>query len=211
MDPYEVLGVARDAAKAEIKQAFRRKAARNHPDRGGDAAAMSDLNHAHRLLTDDSKRAHYDRTGEEQELEDPLTRHARNTLLGILMKVAEAYSQEKFSGDIFAKARAIIQEGLDKAPEARRQMAKVEYMLRKIRKAPAANPLILTALTNQHEGLKEQFRLNVEAAPLMLELLKGYAWEEDPPVDPEVKRAQDMVQALHDAMSRRYKGGYQSF
>ena len=43
-DPYEMLGVGKDACKEEIDRAFRRKAARTHPDAGRDGTE-------HRALT----------------------------------------------------------------------------------------------------------------------------------------------------------------
>lgn len=43
-DPYEMLGVGKDASKDEIDRAFRRKAARTHPDAGRDGTE-------HRALT----------------------------------------------------------------------------------------------------------------------------------------------------------------
>src|SRR4029453_15961916 len=40
-DYYEILGVARDAAPDDVKRAYRKAAAANHPDRNpGDAAAI---------------------------------------------------------------------------------------------------------------------------------------------------------------------------
>jgi molecular chaperone DnaJ len=66
-DPYEVLELNRSATDAEIKAAFRRLAARHHPDRNpGDSSAQarfSEINAAHQILSDPQKRAAYDRFG----------------------------------------------------------------------------------------------------------------------------------------------------
>lgn len=68
-DPYEVLGVARNASDAEIKTAFRRLAALHHPDKNpGDPEAQNrfkELNQAHQILSDPQKRAALDRYGTE--------------------------------------------------------------------------------------------------------------------------------------------------
>lgn len=67
-DPYEVLEVGRKASDAEIKSAFRRLAARHHPDRNpGDEhaqARFTELNAAYQILSDPQKRAAYDRYGQ---------------------------------------------------------------------------------------------------------------------------------------------------
>ena len=67
-DPYEILGVGRQATDAEIKGAFRKLAAVHHPDKNpGDPNAQArfqELNAAHQILSDPDKRAAYDRFGE---------------------------------------------------------------------------------------------------------------------------------------------------
>lgn len=65
-DPYEVLGVARDATETEVKAAFRRLASRYHPDKNPDEDAhdrFTELNAAYQILSDEKKRAIYDRYG----------------------------------------------------------------------------------------------------------------------------------------------------
>ena len=64
-DPYDILGLTRDADEAAIKAAYRKLAKRHHPDlHPGDAKAaerFSELNNANDLLSDPEKRARFDR------------------------------------------------------------------------------------------------------------------------------------------------------
>ncbi|PJF26938.1 MAG: molecular chaperone DnaJ [Phototrophicales bacterium] len=65
-DYYDILGVPRTADKAEIKQAFRRLAREYHPDvsKHSDAETkFKEINEAYEVLSDDDKRARYDRVG----------------------------------------------------------------------------------------------------------------------------------------------------
>ncbi len=66
-DYYEVLGVERGASAAEVKKAYRRLAMKHHPDRNQDNAGAEDLfkeaKEAYEVLTDENKRARYDRYG----------------------------------------------------------------------------------------------------------------------------------------------------
>ena len=66
-DPYEVLGIGRDASEADIKAAFRRLAAQHHPDKNqGDPTAQdrfTEINLAHQILSDADKRSAFDRYG----------------------------------------------------------------------------------------------------------------------------------------------------
>lgn len=65
-DYYEILGVPRDADKDTIRRAFRRRAATLHPDvnKAPDAEErFKEVNEAYAVLSDDQKRANYDRYG----------------------------------------------------------------------------------------------------------------------------------------------------
>jgi len=68
-DPYEVLGVAQDASKQQIKKAFRQLARELHPDvNAHDPEAeekFKEAAEAHEILSDPERRATYDRFGHE--------------------------------------------------------------------------------------------------------------------------------------------------
>jgi molecular chaperone DnaJ len=66
-DYYEVLGVSRDAAEADVKKAYRRLAMKHHPDRNPDKPEaeghFKEVQEAYEVLSDQEKRATYDRFG----------------------------------------------------------------------------------------------------------------------------------------------------
>jgi molecular chaperone DnaJ len=62
---YELLGVAKNASKEEIKKAFYKLAAKYHPDKkGGDEAKFKEVNEAYQVLSNDQKRKEYDTYGQ---------------------------------------------------------------------------------------------------------------------------------------------------
>ncbi len=68
-DPYDVLGVTRQAGEAEIKKSFRRLARELHPDVNRDdpeaEAKFKEAAEAYEILSDADRRATYDRHGHE--------------------------------------------------------------------------------------------------------------------------------------------------
>lgn len=68
-DYYEVLGVSKSATADEIKKAYRKKAIQYHPDKNpGDKEAeekFKEAAEAYEVLSDEQKRAKYDRFGHE--------------------------------------------------------------------------------------------------------------------------------------------------
>ena len=68
-DYYEILGVSRSASVAEIKASYRKLAMKYHPDKNpGDSLAeekFKEATEAYEVLSDEEKRARYDRFGHE--------------------------------------------------------------------------------------------------------------------------------------------------
>jgi DnaJ-class molecular chaperone len=70
IDPYQVLGIKKDASEAEIKEAYRTLMKENHPDVHQDEKKKADaedrakgINTAYDILSDKDKRAEYDMQG----------------------------------------------------------------------------------------------------------------------------------------------------
>lgn len=74
-DFYDLLGVSEDAAPADVKRAWRGKAQEYHPDVNDDARAgvqFKTLRAAYEVLSDETKRAAYDRMGHERYVAERL-------------------------------------------------------------------------------------------------------------------------------------------
>ncbi|KIJ29865.1 hypothetical protein M422DRAFT_214779 [Sphaerobolus stellatus SS14] len=61
---YDLLEVPHDASESDLKKAYRKKALRLHPDKGGDPELFKEVTHAYEILSDSQKRSIYDARGE---------------------------------------------------------------------------------------------------------------------------------------------------
>jgi len=66
-DHYEILGINTEASTDEIRNAYKEKAMKHHPDRGGDREVWNGIQKAFDTLTDLQNRAVYDRTKADAE------------------------------------------------------------------------------------------------------------------------------------------------
>ena len=81
MNPYEVLGLDKDATDEQIKKAYKRLSKKHHPDNGGDNEKFLELDKAYKILKDPEQRAYYDKHGKTMESGNGFEEMARNYLV----------------------------------------------------------------------------------------------------------------------------------
>ena len=69
-DLYDILGVSKTATQSEIERAYKEKAQKIHPDKGGEHESFIELARAYDTLKDSQKRRLYDVNGNSDETQN---------------------------------------------------------------------------------------------------------------------------------------------
>ena len=184
IDPYEMLGVPREADGAAIKSAYRKRAKTAHPDAGGDVDAFAKLTAAYELLCDPLRRKVYDDTGYDPELAD--TKDLQGLVI-LETLVNEIILDEREPGS-FDPVAAMRRKLTDKIVNARfhilemeRHRARIRNHIDRIGKKPGAD-VLGRMLRSRCETINDAITRaeaeigNIEKAYGMLD---GYSYEVD--------------------------------
>jgi curved DNA-binding protein CbpA len=185
VNPYETLGVTPQADQATIRRAYRKRAARAHPDRaGGNAEEMSALNCAYRLIGDEKSRARFD-AGGGPEVER--TQDERATMF-LCQAFAQALDHLDVGTDLIAHIRAAItaqRADLEsKKRDAAKHIARAEKRLKRLKYSGrlTTHNFFEAILREQISGANRaaaQLTENVALIGRALELLEDFSYEAD--------------------------------
>jgi curved DNA-binding protein CbpA len=182
IDPYETLGIARDADEQAIKVAYRKVVKAAHPDSGGDTEAFGRLQACYDLLKDPVRRKVYDNTGYDPQLADP--RDLQGILkLETLVNDFILDEREPGSFDPVAAMRRKLSDDIVKSRfhilELERHRARVRQHLDRLGRRPAAD-ILGSMLRTRSQSIAEAIRsaeAQIEATEQAYTLLEGYSYE----------------------------------
>lgn len=182
IDPYQMLGIERDADDQAIRTAYRKAAKSAHPDQGGDADQFARLQTAHELLKDPVRRKVYDDTGYDPQLAD-----ARD-LKGLLMLetlVNDFILDEREPGsfDPVAAMRRKLSDDIVKSRfhilELERHRARVRKHVDRLGRRPETDVLgsMLRARSQSIAEAIKNAETQIEAIEQAYSMLEGYSYE----------------------------------
>lgn len=193
-DPYDILGVERDADEAQLKAAYRRHAKVAHPDSGGDSEAFAHLQKAYALLLDPVRRKVYDDTGYDVEFADAAELQA---LVMIEKLVTDAVLDEREPGsfDPVAVMQASLSEELRKArfskSELERHASRIGLHLERLGKR-AGRDVLAHMFRARIEAISKavaETEAKIKATERAADMLTGYIYDLDPPPLPDASVA----------------------
>lgn len=179
---YDNLGVPKDASQDEIKRTFKRQAGKCHPDKhpgNPDAKAQFQrLQRAYAVLKDESKRKHYDRTGDDSGNKPPsIDDHANAMISEIFLNLAS--TQGFVPKDYIGKTRKVVQNSLRQCITEKRETEVVKQRLTYLIDNTAANDNLIGMLTRHLESLTHKLDTAKEGELVMckaLELLDEFRY-----------------------------------
>lgn len=185
-DLYAALGVSRAASAAEIKAAYRRAAARLHPDRNADAQAaeqMAAVNIAYEVLSDPELRARYDRGESVRRGPSPEDR-ARQEFYVLLNTVLDSFEYADPIAQMREQVRTTIAETRHGKAMASSYVKKLRRTRKFVMRKNGGENLV-------HDVLDAKITAAVSAAAAMREkllmlkhllaLIEEYAWTDKAP------------------------------
>ncbi|MFB9950834.1 J domain-containing protein [Rhizobium puerariae] len=184
IDPYEMLGVSREADGAAIKLAYRKRAKTAHPDAGGDVDMFSKLTMSYELLSDPVRRKVYDDTGYDPELAD--TKDLQGLVI-LETLVNEIILDEREPGS-FDPVAAMRRKLTDKIVNARfhilemeRHRARIRNHIDRIGKKPDADVLgrMLRSRCDTINDAIVKAETEIGHIEKAYEMLDGYSYEID--------------------------------
>ena len=187
IDPYQLLGLERDADEAAIKAAYRKAAKTAHPDSGGDLERFAALAASYELLKDPVRRKVYDDTGYDPQLADA-TDLKGLMMLETLVNVMILDEREPGSFDPVAGLRRKLTDDLLKARfhilELERHRTRVRQHADRIGRRPD-NDVLGAMLRARTQSITEAIRAaetQIAAIERAYDMLEGYSYELEAPV-----------------------------
>ncbi|MDL2408523.1 J domain-containing protein [Rhizobium calliandrae] len=196
-DPYEILGIGRDASEEQIKTAYRKRAKTTHPDSGGDVDAFGRLQKAYELLLDPVRRKLFDDTGYDVELTDAVDLQA---LVAIEKLITDMVLDEREPGtfDPVAHMRASLLDEIRKAnfskSELERHSDRIRLHLDRLGKRPGKDVVghMLRARIKAIATAISETEAKIDATERACDMLDGYLYVMDTPMLEEEEATSDV-------------------
>lgn len=178
---YDLLGVARDASKGDIKKAYRDKVKTAHPDAGGDEKAFSRIQEAYEVLSDPDRRARYDRTGRTDKptvTPESIQAVVDNTVAAIInAERPDGTTDDPRWEDIRSKVLMTIRNGRREIQvnlkREQKRMRRLDSLMSRFRSRTSADP-VGDAFARQKKQLQRGIHQLEDSLEMNLELEKVF-------------------------------------
>lgn len=182
-NPYEVLGVAKNATPKQIKRAYKKQAKKTHPDAGGSKEEFLKVNQSFLVLIDEDKRHQYDETGTIEE-DDPKVDEATEIIVNLVNQLLE--KDEFFYVDAVAIIKESINNGIkqinDEIKSTKRKLDKVIRAADRFKFSGKGTDVIGLALKSRIRSLESSIRQHegrIQSAKKAHSIISNYKFMSD--------------------------------
>ena len=178
MNPYEELGVSKNATTEEIKQRYRILAQLHHPDKGGDEEIFKRIKLAYEILSDFIRRKEYDSTGKMDQTRD-IRNEALERIAQMLFGIIPNFNPEQ-DNLIQIMMDSVIQnknEVMSTVNSSNGYLERLNKVLIRITIKTDDENLLLNLVQRQidnHNQENTEFNRRMEVCDLILDILKDY-------------------------------------
>ena len=195
MNPYEELGVCRDADTDAVNAAYRKAARQYHPDAGGDRDAFERVQQAAMILRDPERRAKFDATGETDTSPDNET-SAIASIIVEAFDTAMAAAPDYRAADIVAHMTKHINAAMRSLADQKKHYAaglsEIDAASERLEFRGAGTDFIAANLRlrrGQIEQAITECERQVGLREKALEITKGYRWRFEKTEQPDLRNA----------------------
>lgn len=183
---YDTLGIKPDATAADIKKAYRRKAGKAHPDKGGDGKEMAEINRAYAVLGDEQRRIEYDRTGSDGDTKT-LADYADEILADLFSAVIERADEANPLTIAKHALQQHISELTQKRDAGQRRIARLDKQRGRVKSKTGQNlyAALIDAKVDQQEKALESLAVLIERHAAALKALDDYEANDPPAPKPQ--------------------------
>ncbi|MGD0587024.1 MAG: J domain-containing protein [Oryzomonas sp.] len=191
-DPYDVLGVDKNATPGDIKKAHRKRIRKAHPDSGGNPEEFMALQCAYETLIDPEKRRRYDNNEPEP---GSIVQEALGHLCKIFNSLLDSHGDKITTIDIVSAITGHIRGDIVNITAMKNSHAKKAKTLRKVlerlkysgRRVDVLKEMLEQQLQDIARGQKQADR-TIEMLEMATILAKEYAFERESPITSDFAR-----------------------
>ncbi len=185
MSLYDTLGIKPDATQKEIKDAYRKKSKKHHPDKGGDGKKFGVIAASYKILSDAHKRKRYDETGIEDDISSS-AKEANGLLQKMFIKLLEQVGVKKvLNTDVVGLMKTGLKEMALKAKDGKKKVASQKEDLEKVLKrinckdGPNNLSVVVQGQIDNEMFKLENITMQLESIKIAEKMLKGYGFKFD--------------------------------
>jgi curved DNA-binding protein CbpA len=180
---YEVLGIGKNADPAGVKRAYRKRAQKAHPDRGGSAEDFVAVNRAYEILSDPVRRLAYD-NGEPDVAThaDAQRQQMLHEIAALILGVLEQ-SPHPENIDVLGLSRqtvsAVMKQLGDQVAAAAAGARKLRGALKRFKTKGESDIIkaVIEGRIAEYERNSEKLKQSIARSEEMLKVLGEYAYE----------------------------------